>query len=63
VAAQVVASRAVLSSTELVSKLVPCSQTPVVYVPPLMSEIKFPTHADQQPNYSLIYSNFYVFRQ
>jgi hypothetical protein len=36
----------------------PCSQTPSVYVPPLMSETKFTTIQNQRQKYSLVYSNF-----
>jgi hypothetical protein len=35
-------------SSEQVFSLAPCSQTPSVYVPPLMSEINFRTHTELQ---------------
>jgi hypothetical protein len=41
----------------------PCSQRPSVFVPTLMSETKFCTHTNHRPNFSLVYSNFYVFAQ
>jgi hypothetical protein len=45
------------SSKVQIASSAPCSQTPSVYVPPLMSDTK--SHI----NYDLVYSNFYVFRQ
>jgi hypothetical protein len=42
---------------------IPCSQTPSVCVPPLMSEIESHTHTTQEQNYSFEYFNFYVFGQ
>jgi hypothetical protein len=40
-----------------------CSQTPSIYVPPLMLETTFYTHTEPQQNCSLVYSSFYIFRQ
>jgi hypothetical protein len=42
---------------------VPCSQTPSVYVPPLMSRSSFTPIQNHEQNYSFVYSNFYFFRQ
>jgi hypothetical protein len=40
----------------------PCSQTPSVCVPPLMSKTKFHSHTEAQAKlYSWIFFNFYVF--
>jgi hypothetical protein len=41
----------------------PCSQTPSVCVPPLISETRFTLIANYRKNCSLAYFNFYVFRQ
>jgi hypothetical protein len=41
----------------------PCSQTASICVPPLMLETKFRTIRNHRQNYSIVYSNFYVFRQ
>jgi hypothetical protein len=41
----------------------PFSQTPSVYVPPLISETKFMPIQNYRQNYSIFYFNVYVFRQ
>jgi hypothetical protein len=49
-----------LSSVQILS-LAPCSQTPTVYISPLISEIKFDTHTDPKANtvlYILIFTYF-----
>jgi hypothetical protein len=40
----------------------PCSQTPSVYVPPLLSETKCHTIQNQWQDYSFVYSNSYALR-
>jgi hypothetical protein len=40
-----------------------CSQTPSVYIPPLMSETSFTPIDNHRQNYSFVCSDFYVFRQ
>jgi hypothetical protein len=44
--------------------LAPCSQSPSVYVPSIMSETKFHTHTEPQAKLLVYFcnSNFYVFR-
>jgi hypothetical protein len=37
-----------------------CSQTPSVYVPPLMSETKFHIHTEPEAKLWCVYSNFYL---
>jgi hypothetical protein len=39
----------------------PCSQTPPVCVPPLMTEPKIHPIQNHRQNYSFVYSNFYFF--
>jgi hypothetical protein len=41
----------------------PCSQTPSIYCPPLMSETSFTPIQNHRQNYSFEYFKFYVFRQ
>jgi hypothetical protein len=42
-----------------ISSSAPCSQTPSIYVPPLMPQTKFQTHTEQ--SYRLVYSIFKLF--
>jgi hypothetical protein len=51
-----------LSSVQIFS-LLPCSQTPSVYVPPLSERPSFTPIQNHRQNYSFVYSNFYVFGQ
>jgi hypothetical protein len=51
-----------LSSVKIFSST-PCSQTPSVYVPQLMTKTKLHTHRNPKAKYYFIYLNFQVFRQ